>query len=342
MILFIASNLIFGLFLFLQGVNIAIFGVYFIIAAITAFFYFQGKSSRDVIVFWVHGAVVFHALFGVWILGWGYGAENLLIWAIGANYFMTTKRNFISSSLIALEAIFYIALYLYRDKIGLGVISPEYKDECYIFIFACIFLSFLKRTMSLESIHIQNFRNIQMQNDKVKEISEKDYLTGLKNRMGVEARIKELVKICNEQRETGDKRGLLVALGDIDGFKNINDVFGHSEGDKILKAIAGVLSENFRYDEDIVCRWGGEEFLITAFISSEDDAHKILNRILRKINMIKTPDDKGVGITFGAVLLGCEEGEDINVKNIIKAADDLLYEGKRDGKNRVKLKRWVV
>lgn len=342
LLLFVFINIVVSIFLTTQNIDFKIITVYLITALVTFGFYYQRRSSRDVVVYWVHAAAVFHAVFGVWIFGWGYGIENILIWAIGANYFMILKRNFFSSLVIAFEATLYLLLYLYRDSVGMGLLDDKFKEECYIFIFICIFTSFLKRTMALGSMHVQNFKDIQMRSQKVKEISEHDYLTGLKNRLVVEDRIREMIEICsNQSKNYENKKDILIALGDIDNFKNINDTFGHAQGDEVIKAVAAVIGENFRADEDIVCRWGGEEYLIAAFISSDNDAEKILNRILRKINMIKTPDDNGVGITFGAVVLSGDIRPNADIKQIIKTADDLLYTGKKEGKNRVKIKTWT-
>ncbi|QKF91830.1 GGDEF domain-containing protein [Campylobacter sp. CCUG 57310] len=342
LLLFVFINIIICIFLIIQNIDFKIITVYLITALITFGFYYQRRSSKEVVIYWVHGAVVFHAVFGILLFGWGYGIENIFIWAIGANYFMILKRNFFSFAIMMFEATLYLILYLYRDSLGMQLLDEKFKEGCYIFLFLCIFTSFLKRTMALGSMHVQNFEDIKMKSDKAKEISEHDYLTGLKNRLIVEDHIKDMLKIYSNQGKTyGGKKEILIALADIDNFKNINDTFGHTQGDEVLKATAGALSENFRADEDVVSRWGGEEFLIAAFISNKCDAEKILNRILRKVNMIKTPDDKGVGVTFGAIILSDDVGSDVDIKQIIKSADELLYEGKKEGKNRVKIKKWA-
>ncbi|WP_172201266.1 diguanylate cyclase [Campylobacter sp. RM16188] len=342
LLLFVFINVVVSIFLATQNIDFKIITVYLITALVTFGFYYQRRSSKEVVVYWVHAAAVFHAVFGVLVFGWGYGIENILIWAIGANYFMILKRNFFSFVIIVIEATLYLVLYIYRDSLGMQLLDEKFKEGCYVFIFVCIFTSFLKRTMALGSMHVQNFKDIQMRSDRVKEISEHDYLTGLKNRSIVEERISQMIKTHLKQSKTGEgKKEILIALADIDNFKSINDTFGHTQGDEVIVATAGVLSENFRADEDIVSRWGGEEFLIAAFISNKGDAEKILNRILRKVNMIKTPDDKGVGVTFGAIILSDDVGSDVDIKQIIKSADELLYEGKKEGKNRVKIKKWA-
>ncbi|MFL1707240.1 GGDEF domain-containing protein [Campylobacter sp. MOP7] len=340
LLLFISINIIFSVFLLRQDVFVEVVNVYLFTSIMASYLYYKEKSVKEVVVYWVHATVVFHAVFGVLVYGWGFGMENLLIWSIGANYFIVSKRKLFPIVIIMFEAIVYVLFFIFKDHLGFGILDYKYKESCYLIIFLCIFASFVKRSMTLGSMHIKNFNDIQEQSSKVKEMSEHDYLTGLKNRMGVEHAIENMLKTCSNKKVTEAKKDFLIAIADIDNFKKINDTFGHGFGDEVIKSVAEVLSDNFRSNQDVVSRWGGEEFLIAVFVDDQTDAEKILNRILRKINMVKTPDDGGVGITFGAVVVECGSCNEIDIKNIVKLADELLYQGKTDGKNRVKITKW--
>ena len=129
---------------------------------------------------------------------------------------------------------------------------------------------------------------------------------------------------------------MLVALGDIDDFKAINDTFGHKTGDETIRALGRILRENSRDEKDIVCRWGGEEFLLLALVNDEISAQAILKRALKKVNTLSSPDGKKIGITFGAAMF--DNARVTTLGEMADVADELLYEGKRSGKNRINFK----
>jgi diguanylate cyclase (GGDEF)-like protein len=150
---------------------------------------------------------------------------------------------------------------------------------------------------------------------KSKRQAEIDYLTKVYNRKG-----------CVEKLKMLDHYSLLVI--DIDHFKKINDKYGHDVGDLILKELAHLLSENVRKDSDIVCRWGGEEFLVILKNTNKENALKVAEK-LRKI--IGNHDFRGIKVTIS---IGLNEFED-NFEKTFKLADIKLYQAKKSGRNRV-------
>ncbi len=125
---------------------------------------------------------------------------------------------------------------------------------------------------------------------------------------------------------------LTLIMCDIDHFKKINDTYGHDKGDVVLKEIANILKSNTR-KTDIAARFGGEEFMVclpsTEITSALDVARKIKQMVLK----IKMKDIKKVTVSMGVTFYR-KEFEN-NPKELLKRLDDLLYEAKKRGRNRI-------
>lgn len=164
--------------------------------------------------------------------------------------------------------------------------------------------------------------------ETIKELIATDVLTGLFNRRAGRA---ELAK-CMEKVRENPERHVTVVMGDIDFFKQINDRYGHECGDKVLVTIAGIFKEQLE-KKGFPIRWGGEEFLLV-FKEDEESALASLQKIMEEI-CNKTFDygdcQFSVTITFGVAPY---DGKD-SMDALIKKADDLLYRGKAEGRNRI-------
>lgn len=157
---------------------------------------------------------------------------------------------------------------------------------------------------------------------------EKDSLTGINNRRYGD---RYLLQIWNKNYETGIP--YVVAIGDIDHFKNVNDTYGHECGDLVLKEIAMILKRNMT-GKGFVARWGGEEFLLVFEKSGLEEAVLIMNAVLKQIrtcNVIYDHNEINVTMTVGMI----EGTHDMPVHTLIKEADEKLYQGKQNGRNRV-------
>jgi diguanylate cyclase (GGDEF)-like protein len=152
-----------------------------------------------------------------------------------------------------------------------------------------------------------------------------DGLTGLWNRAHFEERLKQ-----EQSLHCRTTRPLSCVIADVDHFKSVNDTYGHPFGDEALRGIAGVLSDIGR-TEDIICRLGGEEFVILCPNTSLAGAVRFAERCRESIlNMKLTHQGKPVRVTcsFGAAEEGCKP-------SMIEAADQALYRAKHEGRNRV-------
>lgn len=170
------------------------------------------------------------------------------------------------------------------------------------------------------------YLDIKMSN--IGETLVKDYLTGVYNRRYINHRLsKEIERNLNRDMPT------TIIMADIDWFKNINDTYGHLIGDKILKDFAVVLNENIRISSDWIGRYGGEEFLIVLNDTDKKNGVLVAEK-LRKIveNKKFIYDDIKISLTASFGVFEILKKEDIS--DIIKHADNKLYNAKITGRNK--------
>lgn len=123
---------------------------------------------------------------------------------------------------------------------------------------------------------------------------------------------------------------LAVVMFDIDNFKQINDRYGHDKGDEVLKDVIKLARQHSR-NSDVIVRWGGEEFVIGCCSTRLNAAEKLAERIRTAIAEHVFPVSERVTASFGATSYHlCEELDDT-----LKRVDELLYQSKRTGKNKV-------
>ena len=126
-----------------------------------------------------------------------------------------------------------------------------------------------------------------------------------------------------------------VLIADIDHFKTINDRYGHECGDMVLKQFADVLGATVKRQQDVVARWGGEEFVVLLHDAPLNDALVLANIICRRIEAtlfdIKSEHIR-VTVSIGVAAL-FEEAADLD--QALAIADASLYEAKHTGRNRV-------
>jgi two-component system, cell cycle response regulator len=168
---------------------------------------------------------------------------------------------------------------------------------------------------------------------KIIQIANTDYLTGVFNRRAFMERLEQEVN-----RSVRHKKGFSVVITDIDHFKNINDSYGHQIGDLVLQKFAGKLSEISR-SYDFVGRYGGEEFIICLPETSAERSGVIVERMRREVAGLEVnlPDksSKSVSVTASFGIASCVVDCVGNIDSIIKMADDALYKAKDEGRNRV-------
>ena len=152
-----------------------------------------------------------------------------------------------------------------------------------------------------------------------------DALTGLLRRNVAELQLRKYL--------ASNSKSVVVLMLDLDGFKKANDTYGHDAGDVVLKQTAKRLESCVRHN-DIVCRLGGDEFLIILFnCTLATTAFSIAEEIITAIRMPVTINEKitvNIGVSIGIALFPTH-GD--NVEALLKSADDAMYQVKRNGKN---------
>lgn len=147
-----------------------------------------------------------------------------------------------------------------------------------------------------------------------------DPLTGLNNRRGLRLALDRLLSKA---------QGLSVITLDIDHFKYVNDRYGHTTGDQVLKFLAQHMQECFRSD-DILCRVGGEEFIVLLPDLALDSAHNVAERLRQRMASQPSPSGEAVTISVGVAYL--PEGS-LSVETVLKESDAALYAAKARGRN---------
>ncbi|HWI87411.1 MAG TPA: GGDEF domain-containing protein [Sphingomonas sp.] len=164
--------------------------------------------------------------------------------------------------------------------------------------------------------------------DQARRLAATDIMTGLLNRRGFEDAAKALINSARHH-----DRALTLVLMDVDRFKEVNDLFGHPAGDRVLCAICDSLALGIGR-RDILARFGGEEFsliLVDADIVTATSTVETLRREIASLDL-NLPTPHQVTASFGAAAL---HDEDEGLASLLKRADEALYRSKADGRNRV-------
>lgn len=175
---------------------------------------------------------------------------------------------------------------------------------------------------------VQDVTARRVAEEQVRYLAFYDTLTGLASRTRLYERIDEMIKSARRRKDE-----FAVLFLDLDGFKDVNDSLGHSEGDALLKVVADRLTESFR-ENDFIARFGGDEFcIILEDISDGLDINQIVTRCL---DTIGAEVQLGTHSVQPRASIGIarypSDGEDMNT--LLMAADSAMYEAKANGKHR--------
>ncbi|TQV81258.1 GGDEF domain-containing protein [Exilibacterium tricleocarpae] len=185
--------------------------------------------------------------------------------------------------------------------------------------------------VALSAIH--DFASFRLQRKfisvsrRLEHIANTDVLTGLKNRRSTQL----LLSAGDDTRTIGDN-GYAIIIGDIDYFKRVNDSFGHECGDKVLKRVAQCLRDNMR-NEDVVARWGGEEFLIilpnTDLVGAKRLADKLC-AVVQALEIEYQSHQIKLTMSFG---VAASDTVGVDYDSVLRTADKRLYQAKERGRN---------
>lgn len=187
----------------------------------------------------------------------------------------------------------------------------------------------LELNQTLEARVTDRTQALQTLNERLEVIAMTDVLTSLPNR-------RQAMQVLAREWQTSTSSGAPLAcmMIDADGFKQINDTYGHDAGDEVLKALSRCLQDAVRND-DLVCRLGGDEFLIICANTALDGALHTAKKVHRDVAALRVP--AGSGCWTGSVSIGVAErtSQMTNFEALLKAADNGVYAAKANGRNRV-------
>jgi diguanylate cyclase (GGDEF)-like protein/PAS domain S-box-containing protein len=174
---------------------------------------------------------------------------------------------------------------------------------------------------------IEDITERKLAEEELRRLAATDTLTGAYNRTKCQEILEREI-----ERVKRHNQPLSVIIFDIDRFKKVNDRYGHSAGDYVLKTIADIVKESIR-KIDYFVRWGGEEFMIISSETNLQEAFALAERI-RVIIESSTFEHIGrITVSFGVTEFKANDTED----SLIKRVDDAMYEAKKKGRNRVEV-----
>lgn len=177
---------------------------------------------------------------------------------------------------------------------------------------------------------IGNALRIQELQEELRLLASIDPMTRLYNRRYFTTMAEKILKLARREQNP-----LSLAILDIDRFKQINDTYGHLTGDRVITALSEKLMSRYR-ESDLLCRFGGEEFVILMPNTELDIATLLAERTRKEIEKLQVPYNGGVismTVSIGVSQVDLENEETLDP--VLKRADDALYAAKNQGRNRV-------
>jgi diguanylate cyclase (GGDEF)-like protein/PAS domain S-box-containing protein len=171
---------------------------------------------------------------------------------------------------------------------------------------------------------ITDYKKMQ---DQLRTLSLTDQLTGLYNRRGLFALIEPLLKQVKRQNT-----GIFILYTDIDNLKEINDAYGHKEGDIALIEVAKILQSNYR-ESDIIARIGGDEFVVMPVGTDGDDIEKIIDRLDENLEIFNSERNHNYRITLSTGIAYYDPHNPCSIEELLIQADALMYTHKKNKKN---------
>ena len=262
--------------------------------------------------------VTAHAALAVAVLGWESGFQYYLIPLIPFMMFNDRAGALpISTASAGVIVVFALLRALGPLHVALPAVLQAFRYANMVIPFGM--LGLLSYYFRLASTDVER---------KMTEMALTDPLTGLFNRRQMNQRLQE--EVARFRRQGGD---FSIIIADLDHFKQINDRYGHDMGDRVLSRIALLFGEGLRAG-DAVARWGGEEFLVLLPGTHLSAAQEVAQRLrsaaetrLGAIDGLSAP----LTVTFGVATFSASA----SLEGCLKAADDALYRGKAEGRNRV-------
>ncbi len=217
---------------------------------------------------------------------------------------------------------FFVTIPLMIENENIGVLNLNDNEKGYFNVMDLDFILNVSEFISLSISNAQSF-------EKAERLSVTDGLTGLTNRQHMQFLLKS--EILRSRRY---KSPLSLVMLDVDHFKEVNDTFGHQEGDDVLITIASILKRICR-SQDVAARYGGEEFVLVLPETKSTGAWVIAERVREAVEKVKfRHDTTGYHVTVSCGIAAFDPQTVIDHIDLIRVADLALYRAKETGRNR--------
>lgn len=213
-------------------------------------------------------------------------------------------------------AVIAVALHAHVNREPVALELMNLFSLAGVMTFFCIMCSFISKVR--EDLAVALIR--------IRELAERDPLTGLFNRRSLNEKL--AIEIIRCERRL--RRGITLCMVDIDQFKRINDAFGHPVGDKVIQLVADCLGASVRVI-DGVFRYGGEEFIVLLEDDADGNALETCERMRSRIANLRIPSAPQLVLSVSIGVASFSSGEDGS--NLIARADKALYSAKSNGRN---------
>lgn len=279
---------------YLQGVLDFFIAAVSVACAITSYIQNSTRITRWILLALSSISLLFLAYFrGTDVLYWIYPI------IMGAYYLLKPKYTFYYNCLLIIAST------------GVAFLKTQWVDATAILI-----------TMMVANFFAYAFtRQNEKQQEKLEKLAHYDSLTGVRNRRSFDDSLREISQ---------SQQSASMIVFDIDYFKNINDEYGHTVGDKILKEVGQLMENNIRVS-DLLFRYGGEEFILLTRDNGSDMPYKLADKI-RHIVAHHT-FTKSITLTLSAGVATLKPDE--SIEDWFRRADKLLYLAKEQGRNMV-------
>ncbi len=325
-VLFFATQTVFATFFFIVYLcldlpEVVIVSLVNIVLYLFIFYLTLYKGNVTASVYFMVISLNYYVVWSTYFAGYDKNAiiiMPILILSVNSMFPIAKKHKNILTLFMFL--VFFILTYM-KDNI-----TPKYFIELNFLhdvnlLFAITGLLFILYTSKVSEYYLKlhSEKNI---NSLTTEVNT-DYLTGLANRRFLEEKI----------HEEGFLKNSYIVLADIDFFKKVNDTYGHSAGDTVLRKLSNIYSSYFR-ESDVVCRWGGEEFIFIIRKINEYNIEQKLDNLRGKIQkhlFVHEAEKIKITVSFGV----CTVNPMLDVKKNIELADKAMYHAKKTGRNKV-------
>ena len=185
---------------------------------------------------------------------------------------------------------------------------------------------------TIVKMRVQNHVNTKLKSDMLEKLSSYDGLTHVPNRRFFDEKYASTYEQAKKEQKT-----LAVMMLDIDFFKPYNDNYGHGKGDETLIKVAQALSHTLKRPEDIVARYGGEEFVVIIQNTTKEGALNVANKLIKSVEDLAIEHNYSQAsrvVTISVGVAYADEYSGLSKEELLKSADDALYEAKESGRNR--------